>query len=486
MAYLPGFSHDIFISYAHVDDQDGWVEVFQQKLELELSRFIGRMNLVSLWRDKRRLEGNHLFDTTIEAAIKGSALLVALTSRGYLASDYCLREIRWFGQKSQQEAWGRSIGDQLRISNVLIGNIHHLQWPEEVKGTSGHKFHNAERDDQVGFPIHSNGELFTERLRLLAVNICHTLEAFKSRIEIAAANGDGANRAEADFTVFLADASDSLRTVRRLVENDLRKCGVALAERVPPPYESAQHQSKAVEVIRRADLAVHLFDHLPGREIDGATDQTYPQLQAEIAIENAKAQLIWVPPSPQKIEDESHRQFLERLERGPRGNADYEFIRELPNDIAQVIAAKIEKIKSLRQPATAHDAALLDLHRKDQMHALDLGRALVERNVQLYINPEDDDPHSNLKILEERLKQVSRLIVLFGEVTEDWVRARLAEALKIAVDHRCPLKTLAVCFVPPRRKEDGVRFDLSFAKVHHFNFDELKQPQALTILLDEK
>ena len=26
MAYLPGFEHDIFISYSHVDDQDGWVD----------------------------------------------------------------------------------------------------------------------------------------------------------------------------------------------------------------------------------------------------------------------------------------------------------------------------------------------------------------------------------------------------------------------------------------------------------------------------
>jgi chromosome segregation ATPase len=31
MAYLPGFEHGIFISYSHVDDQDGWVELFQQE-----------------------------------------------------------------------------------------------------------------------------------------------------------------------------------------------------------------------------------------------------------------------------------------------------------------------------------------------------------------------------------------------------------------------------------------------------------------------
>jgi hypothetical protein len=34
MAYLLGFEHDIFISYSHVDDQDGWVELFQNQLEM--------------------------------------------------------------------------------------------------------------------------------------------------------------------------------------------------------------------------------------------------------------------------------------------------------------------------------------------------------------------------------------------------------------------------------------------------------------------
>lgn len=38
MGYIPNFEHDIFISYAHVDNLDGWVEAFHQHLEVRLAR----------------------------------------------------------------------------------------------------------------------------------------------------------------------------------------------------------------------------------------------------------------------------------------------------------------------------------------------------------------------------------------------------------------------------------------------------------------
>ncbi len=55
-----------------------------------------------------------------------------------------------------------------------------------------------------------------------------------------------------------------------------------------------------------------------------------------------------------------------------------------------------------------------------------LSKYLLERNVTPYVNPEADDPSKNIRVLEERLKQVSRLIVVFGNVAEEWVRARLS------------------------------------------------------------
>ena len=93
MSYLPGFDYDIFISYAHVNNQraderdEGWVAQFQKHLEVQLSMLVGRVGVVKIWWDTE-LDGSRLFDQTIQDRINRSALFIALTSNGYLASDY--------------------------------------------------------------------------------------------------------------------------------------------------------------------------------------------------------------------------------------------------------------------------------------------------------------------------------------------------------------------------------------------------------------
>jgi hypothetical protein len=57
---------------------------------------------------------------------------------------------------------------------------------------------------------------------------------------------------------------------------------------------------------------------------------------------------------------------------------------------------------------------------------------------------------------------VSRLIIVFGNVAEEWVRARLGEAVKIAITEDCPLKACGIYFAPPRRKASDGKFNLGF------------------------
>ena len=486
MAYLSDFDHDIFISFAHVDNQDRWVEVFLDHLEIELNRLIGRMGTVKIWFDKRRLQGNQLFDKTIEDALNRTALFVALNSNGYLHPDsYCHKEVRWFREKTQQDPLGLSVGDRLRIFNALLTNIQFEKWPPEFAGTIGNPFH-----DDEGFPLDSESKLYRDQIRNLSRAILDTLETIKSVSDKTANAKTPAVTTKPVHTIFLADTADSLRRVRNRVAEELQQENIALAAALPPPFEAVQHEKSVLAELNRSILTVHLFDQWEGRAIDGLPEKSYPQHQAELALEHASDVLIWVPQTMdvaaiEKIEDESHRTFLQQLENHERKDANYEFLRESKNEITRQILARIEQIKNRQFAAINPTAALLDSHRKDQLHAIQIFQLLMEQNIQPYLNPEDDDPRSNLKILEERLKQVSKLILFFGAVAEDWVRARLAEALKIAVEQRCPLKTLAVCFVPPRRKEDGIRFDQGFTQVHHFNLEDMRDPNTLKMLLGD-
>jgi hypothetical protein len=71
----PRYKNDIFISYAHLDNQplskgeEGWVSLLHERLSLRVSQLLGDKN-VRIWRDKK-LGGADLFDQAIaRSAVK--------------------------------------------------------------------------------------------------------------------------------------------------------------------------------------------------------------------------------------------------------------------------------------------------------------------------------------------------------------------------------------------------------------------------------
>src|SRR3954454_2046977 len=91
-AYIKGYTYDIFISYAHLDNQKvfheeyGWIEDFYNELSPLLSRRIGISNAIKFWWDNKKLDGGMEFDNYIEESIQRSAIMICLTSPAYLQS----------------------------------------------------------------------------------------------------------------------------------------------------------------------------------------------------------------------------------------------------------------------------------------------------------------------------------------------------------------------------------------------------------------
>src|SRR6266581_2806584 len=92
-----GHRHDIFVSYAHVDDQvvpgatKGWVTALIDGLKVNLAQTIGRADAFSLWMDVA-LAGNKPLTPEIVENLRNSAVLLLVLSPGYLASTWCIRE----------------------------------------------------------------------------------------------------------------------------------------------------------------------------------------------------------------------------------------------------------------------------------------------------------------------------------------------------------------------------------------------------------
>ena len=136
MAYVPGFEHDIFVSYAHVDDMalpgfdDGWVTTLVKNLKILVSQSLGRTDAYSLWMDYR-LQHNVAITDAVMDNVRKAATLVIILSPGYLASDWCQREKNAFLKALKER--------KKEVPSVFVVETRQIEKKEYPKEFKGHK-----------------------------------------------------------------------------------------------------------------------------------------------------------------------------------------------------------------------------------------------------------------------------------------------------------------------------------------------------------
>ncbi|MEP6951135.1 MAG: toll/interleukin-1 receptor domain-containing protein [Ginsengibacter sp.] len=451
MGYIPGFNYDIFISYSHIDNEkvesgQGWVEQFYKALRISLWQLVGTED-VKIWWDDKRLDGGVMFDDAIAGGIKKSAILLCLNSPSYLNSQYCKKELDLFYNTAQYDSIGLKVDDRSRIINVLLNNISYSQWPAELSGTSGFRFHDVEgedkEDDDKGHRLEPNTPPFKEQLKDLGDSLAKLIEILaKPKVVIP------------EFSIYFADVTDTLSNVRKRTIIELEKEGFNIISGLPPPYEEDQHEIAVKEKLKESALAVHLLNQYPGKEIEVEDAMWYPQKQVELSLQFSKQQLIWVPKELDinLIEEEPYKTFMQGLDSGKQVPNKIEYIRGTKSELPQQIKTLAEQLKKqLLQPASGKLSVLLDTHYNDQMYALELSKSLLENQIQPFINPQDDDPRKNINILEDRISQVNKLVFFYGNVAAEWVSERMKAALQLILSNQYPVKDFFVFMLPPHK-----------------------------------
>src|SRR5438105_4949123 len=96
---MPRFEHDLFISYAHLDNEclfdsdQGWIDLFHQRLVIRLAQLLGEKP--RSWRDPK-LSGNDEYGDVLLFRLSDVALMVSILSPRYLKSDWCQHELSEF------------------------------------------------------------------------------------------------------------------------------------------------------------------------------------------------------------------------------------------------------------------------------------------------------------------------------------------------------------------------------------------------------
>jgi hypothetical protein len=486
MAYLKSFDHDIFISYAHVDNmpnregEKGWVEQFAQQLSIRLLRRFGEP--VDIWHDPA-LGRAQLFDRVIEKAVQGSGIMISLITNRYLRSEYCQQEIKWFCDKVEQEPGGLIVDDYVRVFSVLLYNIPPESWPEACRGALAFPFHDAS-GTEFGEPLNPDSEAFSKQLRSLVDELYTVLTRLKQHE--AAPTPDDADASQAsDFTIFMASSSDDLRPIRRQMSKALEQQGITVVGDIPPPYEEAPHAKVVTQAIQDADLCVHLMSTSPGEPLEDNPGKTFPVEQVRLGLEHASSQLILAPDefAIADIEDVAFAAFMRALTERPRDADHLEVVRTGRHQMIDAILLKKQALqeRAAQQQEIAEGrgwTAFIDLHINDVVNAAELVSYLSQKRVVPMMIPSADlTPSAGMALFEENLKKAQLFIIIFGAVARTWVEYRLEEAFKLILSHQLSTQ-IGIYVAPPRKSPAEVKFPVFFevmVNIDRFDASTLEQ-----------
>ena len=119
------YEKDLFISYAHMDnsvlppDEEGWIDRFHKALKHYLSHCMG--SEPKIWRDKKNLQGNDVFDDEICDRVSQAAIVVSVVSPRYTQSEWCKKEVDYSAKVPSRTAGLRSNTKpgSLRLRNIM-------------------------------------------------------------------------------------------------------------------------------------------------------------------------------------------------------------------------------------------------------------------------------------------------------------------------------------------------------------------------------
>lgn len=100
MAFVRGYHYDVFISYAHADNDpdlgDGlWVSTFKRKLQAALRQQLGGADDLAIFFDESSLNSNHQLDK-LTAAARDCAVFLAIKSPSYAQRPWTRQELAAF------------------------------------------------------------------------------------------------------------------------------------------------------------------------------------------------------------------------------------------------------------------------------------------------------------------------------------------------------------------------------------------------------
>ena len=457
MAFVPGFQHDVFVSYAHFDNEPDsqeirWVSRFQADLKTALRQRLGTEP--EIFFDNRSLTNQYL-DELLDNARK-SASFLAIVSPSYMKREWTIKEL---------EAFDAAASDQNRLVPVEL-----LPVPEddchprfrEVKCAQFYWKDELEEDIALKLTPRFNPEKYEQRLQALAHRLEKLLHSLHGRdsdpVEIK-----GPLSGE---TILLAQTTNDLYDEREQVQAYLQQFGAKVL-----PEGDYMLGGPAFAAAVKADLGkAGLFVQLLGpfrssrppdlKDDDAAEPKSYAQFQYDAAKAAGAPILQWRRPD---LDLKTITHWDKGLLDGPEVLAMglQEFLKEIRktierrNTAAEREKAKAAKDKERDDAPSKSEYLFINADTSDRELTAQLLKVFEGRPDWIAAGPLFEGSAEDItKDLDANLVDCQALLLVYGKAAAPWVRAQLRRYSKMERLRETPPRVKTILLGPPTPKPE--------------------------------
>jgi hypothetical protein len=460
VAYLPNYTHDIFVSYAHdpepfvayrggmrTDFLSKWTHSFIDNLSGYVDILLGtkdQKRRVSAWMDPD-LDGNCWLSEGLHAKIKESALLLVVMSPFYLESIWCGEELRWFA-----DATGSTRSN--RIFAVKAFNTPIDKWPATLKPdghpVSGYTFYTTEDPNDLGKPLgwplpDERDKAYWDQLWKLANEIAAQLK----RMEWAAGRTTSVSEVSAKKAERIPGhvgrtlcprlyMHDSLTELRADLRTRLDRSGF----KVVPPIEDDPVDEQTV----RSSFEKYLPASDGVALIANQNSELWPKgqsggplgLQLQLGQQYSRPAHLWLQATDLNlVRNPQYRSFLANIEANARGRPDIAIHAQDIDEFIGYIGAKLDVAP--KAPKEAEQLAVVCSNiRSDQPRYKafqDIVTSALKEADRSLITDDPADPAGQIRLteLEDELSRADTVVVLCFDQEWNWANKIILQLRQI-------------------------------------------------------
>ena len=482
MGYLSNFDEDLFISYAHNDDDVyaqeslGWVTRLHQDLEQRVRSYIG--SNINVWRDNE-IRNNDVFANKIFKRLVKTATFLSILSPSFIRSEWCARECDAFAGHAQKDIGILIDEERSRIFKVEKMPVQRSSLPPTMQGTKTYRFYEPNPADPTRLrelrPLLGDVyyRRYFEQMDELAKDIAALLFDMAKAQSLEGIDSH-ANRISVYVAETTSDLDDKLGELRR----DLTDRGYRVLPVGDLPYRSKAYKDAVRDCLKQASLSIHLIGAEYGFVPEGETKSNVC-IQHDLAMERGMDpsffRLVW-SPSESFSADLRQQDFVNQLYGETALHRGSDLLTGHIEELKTIIHEKLGGFRTLQQHEPRHQNAVA---RQQSTHSV----RSPDEPVRIYVVCDPDDRKStalselrryllsqgyepmfpkngekeengekeggDLQVHIDNLSLCDACLIYYGEGQPEWFEQKLRDLRKYLRGRQPPVVAKAIYIAPP-------------------------------------